>query len=246
MTTVITGASSGLGREMARQFAARGNDLALCARRLDRLEDLRDKISAAHPGIDVQIAELDVTDEAAVREVFQRFAEHFGGLDRVIANAGIGEGAPLGTGGAETNRRTITTNVLGMMTQVESALEIFRAQGRGHLVVVSSFAAVRGMRRSMTAYGASKAAVSYLAEGLRLERIPGLDVTTLCPGYIATEMTGGENSTKPLVTDVETGATAMVRAIEAKKRVAYIPAWPWALLARVFPVLPAAIVRRLT
>lgn len=244
MTTVlITGASSGLGEGMARQFAARGNNLALCARRVERLESLRDELTAKHPGIDVQIAALDVNDEAAVGEVFHSFAQHFGGLDRVIANAGIGEGAPIGVGKAERNRRTIVTNVLGTLAQAESALEIFREQGRGHLVFVSSFAGVRGMRRSLAAYAASKAAVSTLADGLRIERIPGVDVTTLRPGYISTELNEGTTGKVPFLVDAETGVTAMVKAIEARKRVAYIPWWPWAILARLFRVVPDGVIR---
>lgn len=247
MTTVlITGASSGLGEEMARQFAARGYNLALCARRLERLEALREELAARHLHVDVQVAALDVTDPAAVSEVFHAFAEHFGGLDRVVANAGIGDGAALGTGGAERNRRTMETNVLGLLAQVESALEIFRAQGRGHLVLVSSFAAVRGMRRSMTAYGASKAAVTSIGEGLRVENIPGVDVTTLCPGYIATDMNADPKNKPPFLTDTVTGVNSMVRAMEARKNVAYIPWWPWTLMARIMRILPAGIVRRIT
>lgn len=244
-TILITGASSGLGEEMARRYAARGHNLALCARRMDRLEALRQELVAQTPGIDVQIAALDVTDAGAVEEVFTKFATYFGTVDTVIANAGIGVGAPIGTGDAETNRQTLTTNVLGMAAQLESALSIFRAQQKGHVVVISSFAAVRGMRRSMTAYSASKAAAAAMAEGLRVENIPGLAVTTIYPGYIATEMTGSDRK-KPFVTDVEPAVAAIVRAIESKKQRAYIPWWPWAVLARLFPVLPASVIRLLT
>lgn len=244
MTTIlITGASAGLGAEMARQFAARGHDLALCARRLDRLVELREEITSAHPGVDVQIAALDVTRADDVGEVFGQFTDHFGTIDRIIANAGIGEGTPLGSGAPEVNRRTVTTNVLGLLTQVEAALEIFRRQRRGHLVVLSSFAAVRGMRGGMTAYSASKAFVATLAEGVRTENIPGLSVTTLKPGYIRSEM---NTRHLPFIVDTRTGVAAMVRAIEARRASAYIPRWPWALLAPLFRVLPAAVIRRLT
>lgn len=246
MTTIlITGASSGLGAQMARQFAARGNNLALCARRTQRLEELRTELLTAHPNIDVQIAALDVTDEQQVHDVFTSFAAHFGSFERMIINAGIGEGAPIGVGTPAPNRATMITNVLGTLAQAESALEILRKQSRGHLVFVSSFAAVRGMRRSMAAYSASKAAVTTLAEGIRMERIPGLDVTILCPGFIATDINAGGKG-MPFVVDVQTGVTAMVRAIEARKRLAYIPTWPWALLARLFRILPDGILRRLT
>src|SRR4051812_1614140 len=87
---LITGASSGLGAGMAREFAARGRNLALCARRTDRLEILKAELLAAHPGITVSLRALDVNDHAQVFEVFREFAVEFGSLDRVIVNAGMG------------------------------------------------------------------------------------------------------------------------------------------------------------
>ncbi len=171
-TTLITGASSGLGAEMARQLAARGHDLALCARRTERLEQLRDEIRAAHPDRRVEVRALDVTDATAVRHCFADLHTALadrGGLERVVVNAGLGKGAPLGTGGDEANRETAVTNVLGALAQVEAAVALFRAAGRGHLVVVSSVSALRGMPRSMTTYAASKAFLAHLVEGLRVE-----------------------------------------------------------------------------
>lgn len=244
-TILITGASSGLGEEMARTYASRGNNLALCARRLDRLEALREELQREHPGVDVQVAALDVNDAGAVEKVFTDFAQHFGGLEIVIANAGIGNGGPIGMGAAAENRHVIETNVVGMINQIEPAVKMFRERGRGQLVMVSSFAAVRGMRKSMTAYSASKAAVAALAEGLRIENVPGLTVTTIYPGYIATEMTGSGRK-KPFMVDTKTGVAATVQAIDARKKKAFVPWWPWAVLAKVFPILPASVARMMT
>ncbi|MFD5177853.1 SDR family oxidoreductase [Nocardia sp. NPDC058379] len=245
-TIVITGASAGLGAEMARQFAARGYDLGLCARRVDRLDDLRDELVAAHPGILVHTAALDVTDDAAVQTVFEKFRAEFGVLDRVVVNAGLGHGAALGTGGHAANRRTALTNFVGALSQSEHALAAFRAQGRGHLVLISSFSALRGMRRSMTVYAASKAGVAALAEGLRSERIPGVDISLICPGYIRSEMTDRKEGRTTFMVDTEPGVAAMVRAIEARKSVAYVPAWPWVPLSVVVKRLPVSLLRRLT
>jgi len=245
-TIVITGASSGLGEEMARQFAGLGYGLGLCARRLDRLKVLRDELTAAHPGIKVRIAELDVTDGDAVRTVFQTFRAQFGTLDRVIVNAGSGGGAPLGTGGHAANHRTAMTNFVGALSQSEHALAVFRAQRGGHLVLISSFAALRGMRRSMTVYAASKAGVAALAEGLRAERIPRVDVSLVCPGYIRSEMNATAAGRTRFMVDTAPGVAAMVRAIEARRTVAYVPYWSWAPLAVLMKRLPLSIVRRLT
>ena len=95
---LITGASSGLGAGMAREFAKRGRNLALCARRMDRVEELKQELLAAHPGIKVATRELDVNNYDQVFAVFKAFREELGSLDRVIVNAGMGKGASLGTG----------------------------------------------------------------------------------------------------------------------------------------------------
>src|SRR5699024_5204701 len=191
-TVFISGASGGLGEEMARQFAARGHNLALAARRQERLADLRDALATAHPDVSVSIHRLDVDEPEQVSEVMRAAVTEHGGLDRVIVNAGLGKGGRIGQGYARANRETMTTNVLGALSQCEAAMEHFYERGTGHLVVISSMAAMRGMPGSMNAYGASKTALAQLAEGIRSDLIgkPGHDiaVTTLFPGYIATEM----------------------------------------------------------
>jgi len=127
-TILITGASSGLGAEMARQFATLGQDLALCARRTDPLEALKAEISSAHPDRRVEVRALDVTDDEQVFEVFRSFRADFGTIDRVVVNAGLGKGAPLGTGRYDANRQTAVTNFLGGLAQVDDHLR--RDQGR--------------------------------------------------------------------------------------------------------------------
>jgi NADP-dependent 3-hydroxy acid dehydrogenase YdfG len=180
MRTLITGASSGLGAEMARQFADLGHDLALCARRVERLDALRDEIRAAHPDRTVLVRALDVDDHDAVLRVVRELDHEIGGFDRVIVNAGIGKGAPIGTGRFDVNKQTITTNLLSALAQCEAAMELFRARERGHLVVISSMSAMRGMPKSMTAYSASKAGIAAIAEGLRAELLGRpITVTTI-------------------------------------------------------------------
>ncbi|WP_084487003.1 SDR family oxidoreductase [Nocardia sienata] len=242
---LITGASSGLGAEMARQFAALGYDLALCARRTERLDELAAEIAAAHPRVEVRVAALDVTDFDAVPKVFDRFAAELGRIDRVIVNAGLGKGVPFGKGGDRPNRQTVQTNFLGAMAQMEAAMKIFRAQGGGHLVVISSISAVRGMPKTMTAYAASKAGVAALAEGIAAERVPGVDVSIVYPGYIASEMNDKASHPPTFLVDTRTGVRSMVSAIEKRRFKAYCPAWPWVPLAYAMKVLPLSIVRRL-
>lgn len=246
-TILITGASSGLGAEMARQFAARGHDLALCARRTEKLDALRAEIAAAHPERRVEVRALDVTDDDRVFEVFGAFRDDFGTIDRVVVNAGLGKGAALGTGRYDANRETAMTNFVAALAQSEAAMELFRAQGRGHFVMVSSMSAVRGMPRSMTTYAATKAGAAHLAEGLRTE-LYGTDikVSVIYPGYIASEMNDQVDPSKVrgMVT-TEVGVRAMVEAIEKEKASAYVPPLPWAPMSVVMRHAPLPVLRRL-
>ncbi|MBG0568340.1 SDR family oxidoreductase [Actinoplanes aureus] len=238
---LITGASAGLGEEMARQFAALGYDLALCARRTDRLLALKDELSGSR----VSVRQLDVTDDEAVFTVFREFAAEFGTIDRVVVNAGLGKGAPLGSGRWDANRATAMVNFVGALAQTEAALEIFRAQQRGHLVLISSMSALRGMRKSMTTYAATKAGVAAIAEGVRSERIRGVDVSVIFPGYIRSEMNAHVQQKTRFMVDTPTGVRAMVAAIEKRKTKAYVPAWPWVPIGVAMRTLPMSVVRRM-
>jgi short-subunit dehydrogenase len=245
-TILITGASSGLGAEMARQFAARGHDLALCARRTDRLESLREEIRSAHPGQRVELRALDVNDHDQVFEVFRAFRDDFGGLDRVIVNAGLGKGAALGTGRFDANRETAMTNFVAALAQAEAAMEIFRAQDSGHLVLVSSMSAMRGMPKSMTVYAATKAALSHLGEGLQYELLgKPIKVTVLHCGYIASEMNEQVQQQVKFMVSTEDGVRSMVDAIEKEKPHAYVPPLPWTVLAPVMRHAPLPLLKRL-
>ena len=244
-TILITGASSGLGAEMARQFTDLGYDLALCARRLDRLEELRDEILALHPDRRVEVRSLDVTDHDEVFEVFRGFRADLGHLDRIVVNAGLGKGAPIGTGKFYANKQTAETNFLGALAQTEAAVEVFREQETGHLVMVSSVSALRGMPRNITTYAATKAGVANLAEGVRAELFgTPIKVTVLYPGYIESEMSARSGST-PLMATTEDGVRSMVSAIEKEKGSARVPSWPWEPLGFALKHLPLPIARRL-
>jgi len=246
-TILITGASSGLGEEMARQFAALGYDLALCARRTERLEALRTEIAAAHPDVTVAVKALDVNDDDAVFAVFKEFAADFGTIDRVIINAGLGKGAPLGTGRYDANKQTAMTNFVAALAQTEAAMEIFRAQGSGHLVMISSISALRGMCKTITTYAATKAGAAALAEGLLNENVKakGIDVSIIYPGYIRSEMNEKVAQRTKFMVDTETGVRAMVGAIEKRKEKAYVPAWPWVPIGFALKNAPMGVVRKL-
>ena len=229
---------------MARAFAAKGRDLALCARRIDRLDELKAELVAAHPGITVAVATLDVNDHEQVPKVFAELSDELGGIDRVVVNAGIGKGAPLGSGKLWANKATLETNLIAALVQIETAIEMFKASGGGHLVLISSVLGNKGVPGVKAAYAASKAGVSSLGESLRAEYLNGpIKVTTLEPGYIESEMTAKSGSTL-LMVDNETGVKAMVDAMEREVGRAAVPWWPWGPLVQLMRVLPPQLAKR--
>lgn len=243
---LITGASSGLGYTMAKMYAEQGRNLALCARRVDRLEELKAEIANINPDILVSVRPLDVNNHDQVFEVFRLFADDLGHLDRVIVNAGMGKGAPLGTGYFKANKQTAITNFVSAMAQCEAALELFRAQNHGHLVTMSSVTAVRGFGGAVTVYAATKAALTSLSEGLRIGLLDSpIKVTTIHPGYIRTEI-NEKVKQAPFMVDAETGCRAILKSIEKEGANSYVPGWPWELMARLMKFAPLRLIKKLS
>jgi short-subunit dehydrogenase len=241
---LITGASTGLGAGMARQFAAKGCHLALCARRTDLLEGLKDTLSQQYPDINVAVAELDVNDHERVPEVFGALSNALGGIDRVIVNAGLGEGAPLGSGNPRVNTAIIETNLVAALVQTETALQMFRKIGSGHLVLMSSIIGVRGIPGTWAAYAASKAGLRSLGESLRAEFARGpIKVSVIEAGYIESGM-NPKSGPKLLMVDSAIGVKALVAAIERERGRAAVPWWPWAPIVQLLKVVPLSVIRR--
>ena len=243
-TILITGASSGIGAGMAREFAKKGYNLAICARLMERLEELKNELTSQYK-VEVSARILDVTNYDQVFEVFKAFKADFGTIDRVIVNAGVGQGRRIGKGNFEINRATVETNFISALAQAEAAVEIFRAQNSGHLVMISSMSAMRGMPKHLTAYGASKAGVAFLAEGIRAELIDTpIKVSTIFPGYIRTEINEGA-AKLPFEVDEKTGSRLLAEEIEKAPIKAYVPKWPWLPLGFAMKVLPLKWVNKL-
>ncbi|HTM03166.1 MAG TPA: SDR family NAD(P)-dependent oxidoreductase [Vicinamibacterales bacterium] len=177
-TAVIIGASSGIGEALTRELNRGGWRLGLLARRLDRLEALRQSLA---PG--TLVRHLDVTQDAAAT-ILQQVLNDLGDVDLVIISAGTGhnnQGLRR-----DLDAETVTVNVLGFMTMAQVALRHFLAQGHGHLVGISSVAALRG-NAAAAAYAASKAFQSVYLDGLReLARKSGhpIVVTEVQPGGV--------------------------------------------------------------
>lgn len=243
---LITGASSGLGKGMAIEFAKMGRNLALCARRIERLEELKEELLAINPEIKVYIRPLDVDDHDQVFEVFNAFKQDMGSIDRIIVNAGMGKGASIGTGYFYANKQTAVTNFVSALAQCEASMEIFRKQNAGHLVTISSISALRGARRALNVYAATKAALTSMSEGLRIDVLgTPIKVSTLHPGFIRSEI--NEKVKKvPFIVDTETGCKAMVKAIEKEGGNSYVPIWPWAFLRFVLRIAPLSWLKKMS
>ena len=234
---------------MALEFAKQGCNLALCARRKEHLEALQEQINKLNPGVQVFVRILDVTKADDVFAVFSAFREDFKSigetLDRVIVNAGMGKGAPIGKGYAKANMQTAVTNFCGALNQFEAALEIFRAQNQGHLVAISSMSAFRGYAGAMTVYAATKAGLASLAEGVRVDLLnKPIKVSTVFPGFIQSEMTEGINKKLPFIIDLDKGSKLLVKAINRERHHAYVPKWPWRFFRMIFPLLSLRTLRK--
>ncbi|MFZ9046628.1 MAG: SDR family oxidoreductase [Cyclobacteriaceae bacterium] len=247
---LITGASSGIGKGMALEFAKQGCNLALCARRVENLEELKSEIKKINPDALVYVRSLDVSYSSQVFDVFKAFKEDFRtageSLDRVIVNAGIGKGGSLGKGLTDQNMQTAITNFCGALSQFEAALEIFREQNQGHLVAISSMSAFRGYGRALNVYAATKAALKSLAEGARVDLLhKPIEVSSIFPGFIQTEMTDRMKGRPPFMISGEKGAKLLVKAINKEKANAYVPFWPWYFFKLFMPFAPLSFLRKI-
>jgi len=235
---MITGASSGLGRGMALEIAARGGHLGLLARREDLLNEIVDE--AKKKNVKAVAATADVRDAKAVREAADRFRKELGPIDILIANAGIGTSDHATSLTPEHAANVIGINVLGAINSVAAVLPEMVERNSGRLVAISSLAAYRGLAKS-AAYCASKAALSAYFESLRIDlRQAGIGVTTIHPGFIKTDLTAGRGAKMPYLMELDDGVRKIVTAIEKEKKTYAFP-WQLATIVRATMMMPPAV-----
>ncbi|MBP8925297.1 MAG: SDR family NAD(P)-dependent oxidoreductase [Pseudomonadales bacterium] len=236
---LITGASSGLGEALAREMARRGYRLALLARRLAKLEELRDELLLIGAP-QVTVRALDVRDAAAIEPALQACVEELGGLDIVVANSGVAHTCKVGEGTLEQLLETIEVDLSGACATIDAAVRHFRVRGHGQVVGITSVARYRGLPR-FAAYSAAKEGLHRYLQALRIESYhEPITVTEIAPGFIDTPMNRGIAS-RPFVIDVEKGARLMANRIERGVAYATVPTLPWRLLGRIMQVLPARL-----
>jgi NAD(P)-dependent dehydrogenase (short-subunit alcohol dehydrogenase family) len=236
----ITGASSGLGAALAREYAARGAVLGLVARRESVLQEL----AATLPGSDRhRIYALDVTDHAALAAAAADFIEAAGGCDVVIANAGISVGTLTEIAGDLPQfERVVATNLNATVATFMPFIAAMRRQAQAgergcRLVGIASVAGIRGLPGA-AAYSASKAAVISYCESLRVEmRRDRIAVVTIAPGYIDTPMTQSNAYPMPFLMPADRFAARAVDSIDAGVSYRVIP-WQMGIVARLLRLLP--------
>ncbi|MEN6485149.1 MAG: SDR family NAD(P)-dependent oxidoreductase [Syntrophobacteraceae bacterium] len=234
---IVIGASSGIGRELAAVLSKSGYAVGLTGRRLHLLQELQDTL----PG-PAFIQSMDVSDTSEAMRLLKELIDRMGGVDLVVISAGTGFINPDLDWAKE--RDTIDVNVSGFAAMANVAFRHFLNARRGHLVGISSIAAIRG-GTDAPAYNASKAFVSNYMEGLRIQarkaRLP-IFVTEILPGFVDTAMAQGEGLF--WVASPQNAARQIFEAVRRKTSRAYVTR-RWRLVAWLLRFLPFSLYARL-
>lgn len=228
----LMGASSGIGAALARELLGRGARVAISARRADRLEEVS--------GGAMTVVPVDATDRQAVREAAAEVTEALGGLDVVVWCTGYWQRFDARQWDADVFARHIEVNLLGLNNLLAAVLPTMTERRHGHLVGIASVAGYRGLAGA-EAYGATKAAQINLLEGLRAA-LAGSDVrvTTVCPGFVRTEMTDANDFPMPFMIEADEAARAIADGLEARRPEIVFPL-PMMLTMKAARVLPVRV-----
>jgi short-subunit dehydrogenase len=239
---VVTGASSGIGRALAEALAAEGCKIGLVARREALLTELAGRIRTT--GGTAAVADGDVGQRDQVEAAVAAIGQQLGPIDLMIANAGVGAPTFLDPVNVDMVETTFRVNTLGVVYSFAAVMPEMLRRKSGHLVAISSLAAYRGLPGE-SAYCASKAAVNVYLDGLRIHlRGTGVNVTTVCPGFVKTPMTEKNTFPMPGLMEADAAARKIVRAIKAEKKVYNFP-WRLHLMVKLSRWLPDWVMARM-
>jgi len=226
---LITGAGSGIGRELARQLAAAGAKIAAVDLQAEGLQSLQEQLGSPA----CATATADVTDRAGLRQAVGQLEAQLGPTDILIANAGIGRETSALAFDAEDVNAQIRINLEGVVNSIEAVLAGMRERRSGQLVAISSLASYRGLPL-MAGYCASKAGVNALLDSLRVELKPlGIACTIVCPGWTRTPLTESVKVPTLKMMKVEDAVRRIIQAIRSRKSFVAFPsgdAWQVQLL----------------
>ena len=237
----ITGASSGLGKALAEIYATHSVHLCLCGRNQSRLYETA--AICREKGAEVSTYLFDVTEASSAQEAILD-AEAMGGIDLLIANAGISGGVLGEAEDSEETRQVFKTNINGVINTVLPALERMRRRGKGQIAIISSIAGYRGLP-SAPAYSASKACVKAWGEALRgWVRAEGVDINVVCPGFIKTPLTEVNRFKMPFLMAPEKAARKIQKGLRKNKAIIAFP-WPMAFAGWLMSALPSCLIHPL-
>ncbi len=238
---VITGASGGIGAALAKILASEGCKLGLIARRESTLRDLAERLHQSDS--DIVCATADISERGETLAAFETITQQLGRVDLLIANAGMGDPDQVDPFDAQLYDRMMRVNFVGMVNSIEAVLPAMLQRKQGHLTAISSLRSYKGMP-GFAGYGATKAAIRTFMDGLRVDLSGrGIAVTTICPGFVNTEMTRHKTFRKPWMMEPEEAARRIVWAIRRKRKVYNFP-WQLALMTRISQVLPDWVIDR--
>jgi len=236
---IIIGASSGIGKELARVFSAHDFTVGLTARRVELLQELQKDLPSSS-----FIKYMDLNDTASSIKVLHELIKEMGEVDIIVINAGAGKDNPVLEW--EKEKLSIDVNVSGFTSMAVTATNYFIERKKGHIVGISSVAAIRPFRLC-PAYGASKAFISFYLRGLRNKFVKhgfkDIYVTDIKPGFVATDMTKN-NDRMFWVATAEKAANQIYDAIIAKKKEVFITR-RWRIAAFIMRILPDFIYNRI-
>jgi uncharacterized protein len=246
-TALVTGASSGIGREFARRLAADGSDLVLVARRRDRLDELAEQLHGDH-GTAVEVLPADLTDPEERGRVEKRLTETDPGIDLLINNAGVPLSGRFSRVDVDRHDALVRLNVLAVVRLTHAALGAMVDRGRGGIINVSSMAGFQALPREAT-YAASKAFVTNFTEAVAEEvRGTGVHVLALCPGFVRTEFHPDEEIERsPLPSRIWMDPQPVVdAALKSLRRgqVICVPGGGYKVARVVSEATPRSVVRR--
>ncbi len=205
----LVGASSGIGAALADELHRRGARIAISARRSEQLEEISQGRLVPVP--------LDVTDASATSTAAEEVRSALGGLDVVVYCAGYWHSFTADAWQAEEFTRHVEVNLLGLGHVIAATVPQMVGAGSGHLVGIASVAGYRGLSGS-EAYGATKAAQINLLESMRASlSTAGVGVTTVCPGFVRTDLTADNDFPMPFIIEPDEAATAIADGLEAER-----------------------------
>ena len=226
---LITGATSGIGLDLAKSMQKNGYKVIASGRSEEKFKNVPE---------DIEVLKLDVTDDESWKQCLDEVKERFGGLDAVVFNAGVCEYIDLPEFKSKSFENVFGANVFGLTKGLEHCLPLLRKSESPHIIGITSSVAWLELPRA-EAYGASKAASTYILNSLRTE-IKDIDISIVLPGFVKTPMTDRNDFPMPFLIDSEKAARIITKGIKKRKKEIHFP-WRFTLILKLLSHLPVGL-----